>query len=209
VACVAHQNGGIAGWSRIILQHHILNRHPAKNSPIHSIRVVVRLQCQQEHTVHLFSVIATLNVQKVFIKSVAIILFITAALKILTLIDGGRKLDVADPLVFFLSNRALITLSTIIELIVVLYLTIRMKQTSQLLLILWLSCVFLVYHLGLWASGYQYTCYCAGKPFSWLVIIPFDGKTIIRFLLGYMLIGSGILLLWDKDASIAKRAINE
>jgi hypothetical protein len=136
-----------------------------------------------------------MQLNKVFIKSVAVIILITATLKILTLIDGERKLDVADPLFFFFSNRELITLSIVVELVVVCFLFARLDHIKKLFIIFWLSGIFFLYHLGLWVSDYKYTCYCAGTPFSWLVVIPFDGKEIIRFLLGYMLIGSGFFLL--------------
>lgn len=145
-----------------------------------------------------------MRLKRYFIKSVALILVITALLKILTLVSLGSKLNIADPLFFFLSNRILITLAVIIELAVAGFLVARADCKIQLFLIFWLSCLFLLYHIGLWMSGYKYTCYCAGTAFSWEVILPINGMFVIRFLLGYMLVGSGFFIIRGLHAPIVK-----
>ena len=53
-------------------------------------------------------------------------------------------------------------------------------------------------------SGYKYTCYCAGTAFSWEVILPINGMFVIRFLLGYMLVGSGFFIIRGLHAPIVK-----
>lgn len=144
-------------------------------------------------------------IRSLYIKSVAAILIVTATLKIITLAEGGRKLGVADPLIFFFSNRVLIWFAMMIELIVAFNLLFLSDLRRRLLLILWLSCIFLVYHLGLLVTGYKFSCYCAGTPFSWEVVFPFNGKVIIQFLLAYMLTGSSLFLLKDRVERHANR----
>jgi hypothetical protein len=131
---------------------------------------------------------------KWFVRSVAVILFITAAAKCFSVYKSGGSIITMDPLFTFIRTDVLLVLVALLETGCAVSLCLMKKQRLQLLLIIWLSTLFLFYRIGLLAVGYTGPCNCLGKPQSWLYFPFFKSlNTIMEWVLAYMLILSCVL----------------
>jgi hypothetical protein len=131
---------------------------------------------------------------KWFARSVAIILFVTAAAKIFSVYRSGGSVTAMDPVFTFARADVLLVLVALLEIFCGILLCLFGKQGAQLLLIIWLSALFLTYRVGLLLVGYSGPCSCFGKPQSWLNF-PFFASldVIMKWILAYMLILSCLL----------------
>ena len=137
--------------------------------------------------------------QSLFIIGVSVVLFLTAGLKVSTLISDRDVMRGSDPLIFFLSNNQLVSAIAVVEIGIAVFLLCKAMAKSKLVAIAWLSSLFLGYRIGLFLLGYKGACYCMGMAESWLTLIkPLHVETLMRCLLGVMLIGSFTFLLLQK-----------
>ena len=134
----------------------------------------------------------------VFIKSVSAILFFTAAIKILSFLIGNSKIfSISNPLFTMSTNRQVIGLSGLAEMLIVVILNIKISYEKKIFAIIILNSLFLSYKFSLLAIGYGGPCPCLGSFFDWLHISNLYANLILYLLIVYMLIGSYIILVLE------------
>ena len=130
-----------------------------------------------------------------YVKTSAVILFITGILKIFSAFGQSKILNQQDPVLgvpFYL----LMFSSGSLELVVALYCYYnRCSLSGKLASLLWLSILFFIYRLGLFSSHWENHCPCLGNLSDMLHISPKTSNTILKYILGYLLAGSCISLL--------------
>ncbi len=127
-----------------------------------------------------------------YLAGVVLILLATAAHKLYVLYDITALRLAPDPLFFFLSNQVLWSVAASLELMVCVTIMVTKATKLKLILVLWLASAFLLYRLGLVATGYEGGCLCLGKPESWITVLGkrFHQDILLKIALAYMLLGS-------------------
>lgn len=125
-----------------------------------------------------------------FLWSTAAILALTGLGKISSAFGSAHVLAMADPIVG-IPFRVLLPLAGSLELIIAaLCVWKRFPQRSRLLLVAWVSTMFVVYRIGLWAMDWQHPCGCMGGFADVLRLSDQAVDRVMRTTLGYMLLGS-------------------
>jgi hypothetical protein len=133
------------------------------------------------------------NIRECFILSVAIILFVTAAAKLLGATSSAHILASFDPMLF-LSNREVFRLAAVMELSVSAYLLMGRNHNMKLVLIAGLSAFYLIYRVGLQLVAAPNLFSCLGNLTGLIPISPRILDRLTVAMLGWMLIGSYTLL---------------
>jgi len=132
---------------------------------------------------------------KVYIISVAAILFMTAAAKLFSLVAYYHTFRSRDPLLYLRSD-ILVSIVSVLEIGVATFLLSANRTGSKFWAIIWISSLFLIYRVGLWQIGYKGTCPCMGTPNSWLMLLkPIHMDLVMKGCLVYMLFFSLAFLL--------------
>lgn len=127
-----------------------------------------------------------------FLSSVAILLFVTGLLKVFSAGGTARILDQPDPLLL-LNVRNVLLGSALVEIAVAVYLLVATNNALRsLFLVLWLGVSFLLYHLLLLIIHPGKPCPCLGSAAQ--LLSPAAATWILRFIIAYMIIGSGLFL---------------
>jgi hypothetical protein len=136
------------------------------------------------------------SINRLFILTSGTLLAVTGMAKLVSITGTQMILLQPDPLIG-ISFRHLLLSVGILELIIAsLCLLFTRKVTVNLVLIGWLSTSFLIYRTGLWAINWQRPCHCLGNLTDAVHISPQTADTGIKVLLGYLLCGSYLSLLW-------------
>jgi protein O-mannosyl-transferase len=136
---------------------------------------------------------------RLFLMSAGWIFLLTAAIKFMSAMQEVRVLGRPDPLLEFLTTRQLLALTALLEAgvaAVILWAGRAVAASEKLLLVFWLSTIFLLYRLGLWWIGHQGGCNCMGNAAQWLGTSPEKLNSIATVLLAYLVVGSSGLLVW-------------
>ncbi|MDA1278111.1 MAG: hypothetical protein O2960_29295 [Verrucomicrobia bacterium] len=144
-----------------------------------------------------------------FLRVAAILLFLTAALKAVSLSSEARILTQADPLFSFLTNRQLMAVAVGVELSVAFAVfSRRLDHLTKMAAVAWLATTFFAYRAGLWMIGYHGSCSCLGNAAAWLHVSPGIVDWAMRILLGFLLVGSyGLLAMefkWPRRSAGAR-----
>lgn len=143
----------------------------------------------------------------VFVRTSAVILLVTGAVKLISSLGEARILQQSDPLIWFLTERQMLALAAGMELVIVVALSSeRLDETSKLLTIAWLGSMFLLYRVGLWTIGFAGACSCLGNAAAWLHVSPVAVERIMGGLLLFLLLGSygllaGRIRRWRRNES--------
>jgi hypothetical protein len=130
-----------------------------------------------------------------FKYSVALLLIITAAAKLVASGSQERILELPDP-IFLISLRYMLWIGSGMELVVALV-CLSAKQTwMQSTAIAWLATNLLLYRISLWLVGYHQPCLCLGRLTDGIRMSPATTDTIIKVVLAYLLVGSYATLFW-------------
>jgi len=134
-----------------------------------------------------------------FIRSAALILFITGIAKVLAACGSAKLLVESDPIIG-LSFGQLILAVGVLEIVVALIYAFGQRLRMSLSLVAWLSTNFLFYRIGLQWVGWHKPCSCLGNLTDALHIKPETADAIMKIVLGYLLIGSygSIFWLWRR-----------
>lgn len=128
---------------------------------------------------------------RIYLRSVAGLLLLTAAGKLVMAFGQARALDLASPVFGFLSNRELICLAAGLEVAVAVLL---LFGRSALRVALWavacLATAFLGYRFMLWATGFHGYCECLGNLSDGLSLRPEQAEAIAWGILMYFVVGS-------------------
>ncbi len=132
---------------------------------------------------------------RIFYGSAAVILFLTAAAKLVSATGKARALALPDPLLT-LTNREVLVLVGGIELLLAGYLLFGRRSWLKAPLVAWLATNFLIYRLGLVWMGIHAPCGCLGTITDALAIPPATVDLLMKIVLAYLLAaGYGLLLL--------------
>lgn len=131
------------------------------------------------------------RIEKCFCVSVAAILSLTATLKLIAMLEFNNLLGRPDPIFFFLSIGNLMVITSLLEWVVVLALVSRVSWNNKLLLVIWITTLFVTYRVGLLVLGYHGECNCLGQPASWMALfqLKFHANSVSQVMLGYMVTG--------------------
>jgi hypothetical protein len=138
------------------------------------------------------------RIASTFIVSVAALLMLTGLLKLVTVVQRSAYLDLADPLFEFtgvLSVRSTLLLAGMMEVVVAVFLLGQRQPFVRLAAIAWMSTLFVLYRVGLWAIGFHGPCRCLGGAADWLGIGPEYVNTLSLVTLAYFTAGSYVQLL--------------
>ena len=140
--------------------------------------------------------IKNLNVLRWFQHSAAVVLIITALLKIVSLQTGVRFFLLKDSVFPFITNGQIMASSAILELCVAIILIRKLDRVFQFTALLGLASIFLFYRLGLAWIAPNEPCPCYGRATDWLHISTQTADTAMKIILAYLLIGSYATLFW-------------
>ena len=140
-------------------------------------------------------VIMQVRVIRTVICSAGVILLITGVAKLVSSFGNARILQYPDPILCISFRQVLLIVGTI-ELIIALACFYGKQTGLQAALIAWLATNFLVYRLGLTWVDYQKPCSCLGNLTEALHIPPQTANSLMRIILGYLLMSSYSTLFW-------------
>jgi len=129
-----------------------------------------------------------------FLKSVVLVLAATALVKFLTVLGEQKMLALADPLFPALTNRHVLSVAVVLELVVVAAVIKIKLPEHKLLVVAWFASLLFMYRWGIWSSGIAKPCPCMGSLGDWT---GFTSETIDKVslsLLIYLFFGSMGLL---------------
>jgi len=125
---------------------------------------------------------------------------VTGLVKLLSFFVHTRVLQLSDP-IMQIPFRELFLVAGLIELAIAAYCLISNKINNSLVIIAWLSTIFLTYRLALFWVGWQLPCPCLGYVIQMLHISPVLADMIMKIVMGYMIVGSYIHLFLERLAA--------
>ena len=141
---------------------------------------------------------------RLFIYSAGIILLITASAKFLSAAGAAKVLEAPDP-IFTVRFRDLFWFVGAVEFAVGFICLFSKRLWLQTVLLLSLAASFLLYRIGTWWIGFEGYCKCLGTLTDSIGVSPQNADTLMKFLLGYLTLGScaAMLFLAKADRSRA------
>jgi hypothetical protein len=129
-------------------------------------------------------------------------LLITGVAKALSATGIARVLNTPDPLLG-MRFRELMLFTGLLEVIIALLCLLPARPRLGLILLAWLSTMFVIYRVGLWLIGWEQPCHCMGTLTDALRITPTLADRIMKCVLAY-LIASGYVCTMMLSHSSAK-----
>jgi hypothetical protein len=117
------------------------------------------------------------------------ILTITGIAKVWSACGSAKILVVPDPLLNIQFGHLMLAVG-ILELLIVLFCVCGRSKLLKIIVLTWLSSLFLVYRLGLWWIQWHRPCKCLGNLSDALPISPDIIDVIMKIAMLYLLIGS-------------------
>ena len=111
-------------------------------------------------------------------------------MKLVSVTQKVQALSVHDPLISFLTFKQIFIIAGIVEVALAIYIFKSTNTFRQLVLVVWLSVVFISYHVGLYLIAFHGLCSCMGNLNSWLKMSNSSIATLRNGLLAYLAIGS-------------------
>ena len=147
------------------------------------------------------------KIERSFFRSVSVLLLFTAVAKIFSSMGQAGILQVNDSL-FFIKNRYLLAFTGIVELGVVVLLWLETANMVKSIILLWLSSCFIAYRISIWILQPGKICPCLGTLVSRMPLNPQTVQLLINSLIGYMMIGSIAILLFEIYSSGLRSAFS-
>jgi len=132
---------------------------------------------------------------RLFLSSAAIVLLATGTAKLISASGNAQLLQSPDPILSITFRRVFLLVGGL-ELFVAMICFFGKWVWLQAGLVALLATNFVVYRLGLILVGYHKPCSCLGNLTDALHISPQTADTIMKIVLGYLLIGSYATLFW-------------
>lgn len=131
-----------------------------------------------------------------FVRSVELILLLTACLKYIAVSSESLSLSQPDPVLPFLSQRQIALMAAVLETGVAFVLLSRRCLGHEIKLILWLVSVFILYRAAAYTAGWRGPCLCLGPSGgAMFVFSSWTGDWLAKLALLWMLAGSLLLLV--------------
>lgn len=130
-----------------------------------------------------------------FNVSAGVILAITGIAKACSGLGISKFLAVADPIIGIQFGHLMLVVG-ILEIAIALVCFCSKQRSMALGLVAWLSTNFVFYRLGLWWMDWHRPCSCLGNLTDALHLSPQIADTVMKIILGYLLVGSYASLFW-------------
>ena len=130
---------------------------------------------------------------RLFLNSVAAVLFVTASAKLVSAFGSAKILYLHDPLLS-LPYRELFLWAAVLEFAVLGVLLSAVRDKVKLCLIGWAAGMFLLYRMANWILDSRAPCPCLGTLTDSLRIPPGLADAVLLSLLSYMSIGT--IICW-------------
>jgi hypothetical protein len=137
-----------------------------------------------------------------FCATAVLVLALTAVTKGIGAAGEARILAQPDPLLGMLTNRQVLLLAAVLELLVIGLVVGERHRVRKAAILAWISSVFLAYRVGLQQIGYHGSCGCLGNITDTLGIAPATADLVSGGMLAYLLIGSYSILLWEAVSNV-------
>ncbi len=125
-----------------------------------------------------------------FLMSSAFLLLLTGLAKIFSLVhgSGGPILDKPDSVIWFVSNRAVLSLAATLEILLAGFLIVHRNRQPhhQLLMLAWFSTLIWLYRFARFLSGDPAPCKCLGDLLAWTGLSDDATRNIILGVLIYV-----------------------
>ena len=141
-----------------------------------------------------------------FRLSAGTILALTAVAKLLSLISGAKILETPEPFVG-IPFRYVMLGAGALELGAALVCFLSRNRVLALGMVAWVATMIALYRVNLWWLDWRMPCGCLGTFTDILHLSPGQADTIMRAILGYLLLGSYALLLrwwWERRGQKGK-----
>jgi len=133
----------------------------------------------------------------------AIILLVTAVLKVCESTQQHTYFSEPDSVIQMLTNRQILLLAAVFETIVAIYIWFTSSLTRRSYALLWFCCIVVLYKTGRYYTRAFYPCSCLGVLESWLKLSWRQTDTISWLLLGFLTICSTAWLLRGNHGQVA------
>ena len=140
-----------------------------------------------------------------FLRSVAVILLLTAAAKAVSVFGTQSILEKADPIFWVLKNRELLTVVATLEAVVAVLLLSKASLSIKRGSLIWLCINFLLYRMGLWITDAPVACKCLGDLADRIGLSDSQASWIMLGTLGYML-GGSLFFFWRSRSELLLQA---
>ena len=127
-------------------------------------------------------------VRTIAFRTIAVLLLLTSAVKIISAFLPSVLNSAEDPLLGFVRRDAMSIAAGSVELGVVFCLWQKPLSPWGPFLTGWLASCFLSYRVGLWATGFRGYCPCLGSTMAWLPAHGIWLDWLLKGLLGAMVI---------------------
>jgi hypothetical protein len=131
-----------------------------------------------------------------FARTAMAILFITGGVKIWSSFGNAKLLAHVDPIIGVKFGH-LMLLAGLMEIGVALVCLMVRQSGLANALVAWLATSFLAYRFGLWWVHWDRPCGCLGNLTDAIHLSPQVADNIMKAVLGYLLVGSYGLLIWE------------
>jgi len=128
---------------------------------------------------------------ELFLYSALMVLVITAACKLVSVMGEAKVLGMEDPIFRIFSTRQMLMVAALMELGVAWYLCRGRNPITKSYLLFWMCGLFIAYRLGLWMMNYK-GCSCVGTVAQWLPVSPATVDVLMKVVLAYLTVGSAI-----------------
>lgn len=130
-----------------------------------------------------------------FVLSAAILLFVTAAVKVISGLGSAPVLETSDPL-FRVRYRILFLFIGVLEFGIAIFCFYGKRIALRVGLVAWIATSFLVYRASMSWVGYKRPCPCLGSLTGMLHITSQVADLAMKLILAYLLVGSYLALFW-------------
>ena len=128
-----------------------------------------------------------LKVDKWLLRTAAALLFMVGLLKITGSFTHVAYLADPDPVLSFLSNKLLLRMAGVVELIIAMVIVLSPREWYARYSLLSLCSSFMVYRSGLLLLNVQSPCPCLGRASDWLHLTPRQADHLALLLLVVLL----------------------
>ena len=129
---------------------------------------------------------------RVFLLTAGMILAISGAAKVYSVFGSGKILEIADP-VFGLKFKTLFLAVGLGEILVAILCLFDKHSKVALPIVASLATGFLMYRVGLWGMHWNHPCDCLGTLTETLYLSPEIADSLMKVMLGYLIMGSYLL----------------
>ena len=139
-----------------------------------------------------------------FLCSAGLIFAITGIAKIFSSFGSAKVLLELDPIVG-VQFRHLMFVVGAVEIGASVFCIASRRTRVAALLVAWLSCLFLIYRLGVWWLGWQVPCHCLGTLTDLIHLAPATADNLMKIVLAYLLVGSMVCLVYYRRLARASK----